>query len=89
MNFFSTNIRVLRDRRKVTQDIVARSLETVRSTINSMENGTVKNPSIVMLVKFSDYYKVSIDNLIRLDLRTMSAFQLNEFMLKEQSNGTS
>lgn len=86
MNFFSTNIRLLRNRREVTQDMVARSLEVTRSTVNSLENGSIKNPTVVMLVKLSDYYKVSIDALIKIDLSTMNKFQLFEFMQYQKTN---
>lgn len=86
MYFFSTNIRLLRNRREVTQDMVARALEVTRSTVNSLENGSIKNPTVVMLVKLSDYYKVSIDALIKIDLSTMNKFQLFEFMQYQKTN---
>lgn len=86
MSFFSTNIRLLRERRRVTQDIVARSIEMTRSTINSLENGSVKNPTISVLLKLSDYYKVPIDALIRIDMSKLSPFKLNQFIKTNEAS---
>ncbi|MFM7218194.1 MAG: helix-turn-helix transcriptional regulator, partial [Bacteroidota bacterium] len=42
--FFNNNIKLLRQRRNRTQDIVANELNVTRSTLNSYENGSIKNP---------------------------------------------
>lgn len=76
--FFNNNIKLLRQRRNRTQDIVANELNVTRSTLNSYENGSIKNPTLDMLIAFSKYFKVSIDTLIKLDLTKLSDFQLNE-----------
>ncbi|MBA3648995.1 MAG: LexA family transcriptional regulator [Chitinophagales bacterium] len=75
---FSNNIRLLRTRRSKTQDMVARELNMSRSTLNSYENGSVKNPTLQALVGFSKYFKVSVDTLIKMDLSKLSGFQLSE-----------
>ena len=75
---FSSNVKLLRTRRNKTQDIVARELGMSRSTLNSYENGSVKNPTLGALMGFSKYYKVSIDTLIKMDLGKLSGFQLSE-----------
>jgi transcriptional regulator with XRE-family HTH domain len=75
---FSNNIKLLRTRRNKTQDIVARELGMSRSTLNSYENGSVKNPTLEALIGFSKYFKVSVDTLIKMDLAKLSGFQLSE-----------
>jgi len=76
--FFSTNIKLLRQRRNRTQDVVAGELGFSRSTLNSYENGSVRNPTLEALVQFSRYFKVSIDTLVKVDLGKLSGFQLSE-----------
>ncbi len=75
---FNSNIKLLRQRRKLTQDHVAGELGISRSTLNSYENGSVQNPTLEMLMAFSKYFRVSIDTLVKLDLSKLSEFQLSE-----------
>lgn len=75
---FNPNIKLLRQRRKLTQDMVAVELGISRSTLNSYENGIVQNPTLESLLSFSKYYKVSIDTLVKVDLTKLSEFQLSE-----------
>src|SRR5688572_15985715 len=76
--YFSSNIKLLRQRRKLTQDLAASGLGISRSTMNSYENGSVQNPTLEALVNFSKYYHVSIDTLVKMDLSKLSEFQLSE-----------
>lgn len=75
---FSQNIKLLRQRRKLTQDMVAAELGISRSTLNSYENGSVQNPTLEALLSFSKYYRVSIDTLVKMDMLKLSEFQLSE-----------
>jgi transcriptional regulator with XRE-family HTH domain len=63
---FNANIKLLRQRRKLTQDHVSGELGISRSTLNSYENGSVQNPTLEMLLAFSKYFRVSIDTLVKL-----------------------
>lgn len=74
--FFSSNIKRLRIYRRKTQDAVAKYLGMQRSTLNSYENGLIKNPTIEALLKFSHYYYVTIDELIRVDLSKKTDYDL-------------
>lgn len=76
--FFNSNIKVLRKRKGFTQDVASGAMGFSRSTLNSYENGVVVNPTIDALLQFSNYYKVSIDTLIRVDLEKLSESQLRE-----------
>jgi transcriptional regulator with XRE-family HTH domain len=76
--YFNSNIKILRQRRKLTQDMVAIELGISRSTINSYENGSVQNPTLEALVSFSKFFKMSLDTLVKIDLSRVSEFQLSE-----------
>ena len=76
MNYFASNIKILRANKNRTQDDVAVELVVSRSTINSYENGAVKNPTCEALLKFSDYYKIYVDVLIRIDLNQFNSYDL-------------
>ena len=76
-SFFSANIKLLRQRKKRTQDEAAFALDMKRSTLSGYENG-VAQPSLEVLIAVSKYYKVSIDTLIQTELSTLSERQLTE-----------
>ena len=76
--YFSTNIKLLRQRRNRTQDIVASDIGISRSTLNSYENGSIKNPTLDALMMFSKYLRISIDTLVKVDMSRLSQFQLSE-----------
>ncbi len=77
MNYFSSNIKLLRNRRNRTQGDVANFLQIKRSTLSGYENG-VAQPSIDTLILFSNYYKIAIDTLLRVDLSELSESQMVE-----------
>lgn len=79
--YFSNNIKLLRNRKKRTQDVVAGELGMSRSTMNSYENGLITNPTVEALIGFSAYYKVSIDTLIKMDLHKLSESKLRDLEL--------
>lgn len=75
--YFSTNIKLLRKRRKRTQDDVAFALEMKRSTYSGYEN-KVAQPTLDALIKISEYYQVSADVLLKIDLRKYSELELRQ-----------
>ncbi len=74
--YFNNNIKILRTRKNLTQDVVSNALGFSRSTLNSYENGSIKNPTLDGLLTFSKYYKISIDTLVKVDMGKLSQFQL-------------
>lgn len=72
---FGSNIKLLRTRRGRSQEEVAIALEVKRSSYSGYENGSAE-PSFELLVRISEYYKVSIDRLLRDDLSQLSESQL-------------
>ena len=78
MHYFSGNIRLLRNRKKRTQEEVAIALDIKRAKYNSYENGIAVNPPLETLVAISSYFKMNIDTLIKVDLSALSEFKLYE-----------
>ncbi len=74
---FSKNIRLLRKRKKRTQDDVARALSIKRSTLSGYEN-EVAQPGIEALIAFSEYFNVAVDTLIKVDLSGLTEKQLTQ-----------
>lgn len=77
MIFFSKNIQLLRKRKKRSQEEMAGAIGLKRSTLSAYELGTVE-PNLETLVKFSRFFKVTIDKLVSIDLSTLSEFYLSE-----------
>ncbi|MEA3446043.1 MAG: LexA family transcriptional regulator [Bacteroidota bacterium] len=80
--YFTTNIKLLRRRKGFTQEDISRALNMKRSTLSGYENAVAK-PNIGALVAFSDFFKVSIDTLIRTNLNRLPDSQLRQL---EQGN---
>ena len=76
--YWSSNLKHLRLRKGVSQDALAETLNISRSKLNAHENGKTVNPPVVDLMRFSDYYRISIDVLIRQDLSKLSELKLRE-----------
>jgi len=75
--YFSSNIKLLRKRRGRTQEDVAFTLNINRSTLNGYEHNIGK-PNMETLLAFSDYYGISLDTLLKVDLSDLSVSQLTE-----------
>ena len=61
------NLKLLRKRLGKSQEEVAHDLNLTRSSYSGYENN-VAQPNLDSLILFSDYYRVSIDDLVRQDL---------------------
>jgi len=79
---FASNIKLLRRRKGFTQEDMSRVLNMKRSTLSGYENGVAK-PNIAALIAFSDFFKVSIDTIIRINLNKLYDSQLQQV---EQGN---
>ncbi len=67
MKMISKNLRHLRHLKGLTQETLAEALQVTRSRISSYEEER-SAPTIEMLIKISDYFKLPIDMLLRNDL---------------------
>jgi transcriptional regulator with XRE-family HTH domain len=77
MNYFGSNIKLLRKRRGRTQDDIAFSLNMKRSTLSGYENG-VAQPGLEVLVEISKFFNISIDTLVKTDLGQLPESQLRQ-----------
>ncbi len=75
--YFASNLKLLRKRRKRTQDDVAFTTQIKRPTLSGYENSGVL-PSVENLLTLSDYFGVAADTLLRVDLSILSEFQLSQ-----------
>ncbi|TDE17381.1 XRE family transcriptional regulator [Dyadobacter psychrotolerans] len=76
--FFHSNIRFLRERRKFSQEEISEKLDLSRNKLQALESGKTKNPSAADLVKFSEYFKISMDSLFKVDLTKLSELKIRE-----------
>lgn len=77
MKIISKNIRHLRQLKGLTQETLADDLKVTRSRISSYEEGR-SAPTIELLIKLSDYFKLPIDILLRNDLTKTKDFSFIE-----------
>jgi len=76
--FFHSNLKLLRTRRKKTQDQQAELLGYTRAKYTAMENGKTENPPLADLIKVSEFFRVSVDDLLKTDLRRWSELELRK-----------
>lgn len=75
--YFDSNIKLLRRRKKLTQDEVAEELGIKRSTLSGYEN-KVAQPGLDILLLFSNYYHIAVDTLLKVELAGLSEIQLRQ-----------
>ncbi|MEO6686888.1 MAG: helix-turn-helix domain-containing protein [Dyadobacter sp.] len=76
--FFGSNIKFLRERRKMNQESLAEKLSLTRSKLNALENGHTKAPQPDDYLRYSDFFKISVDSLLRVNLAKLSELKLRE-----------
>lgn len=74
--FFAENIKFLRLRKKCSQADLAKHLGLTRTTLAGYEKSV--QPPFKILVKFAEYFNVSIDALIRYKLNQLPEFELSQ-----------
>ena len=78
--FFHNNIRLLRERKKMSQEEVSQQLDLSRNKLQALESGKTVNPSAMDMIKFSEYFKVSVDSLLKIDLMKLGELKLKELL---------
>lgn len=73
--YFSNNLKLLRKRRAKTQEDLALALEMKRSTLSGYEN-KVAEPGLEVLLKFSSYFGIAVDTLLKIDMSILGESQL-------------
>ena len=86
-NRFGKNIQYLRKRKKRSQEDVALALDMKRSTWSGYESG-VARPGYERLIEISNYFGISIDHLIKLDLEQLGERGLRDLELNVDLEGS-
>lgn len=76
-NNLPRNLKHLRKRKGWSQDDLAKRLKISRSAVSAYEIGTAE-PGIAILIHLSDDFSLSIDNLVRRELHTLSNEALDD-----------
>ncbi len=77
MKPFQSNLKTLRKYKKASQATLAEALSLTRSSLSAYENGTVE-PNIATLLRMADYFRVSLDRLLRQDMSVLTEFELRK-----------
>ena len=75
MNFFSTNLKALRKRKKRSQEDMAEQIGITRSSQSAYEVGNAE-PNFDTLLKISKFFNFPVDILLKEDLSTYSELRL-------------
>ena len=76
--FFPGNLKLLRERRKMSQEELANILAIKRSKLAAWESGQTKSPSTEDLVYLSEYFKISVDTLLKIELSKLGEGKLRD-----------
>ena len=76
--FFAGNIKFLRDRKKLSQEMLAAKLGLTRAKLASIEAGNTKSPQPEDYLNFSEFFKISIDTLLKIDLAKLGELKIRE-----------
>lgn len=75
-NYFSKNLKYLRKKKKIDQQIMAEDLGVAQSTLSCWENG-LRTPDLDMISEISNYLNIT-DNFITRDLTIESSRPFDE-----------
>lgn len=76
--FFNSNLKLLRMRRKNSQDQQAKLFGFTRSKYAAMESGQTGNPQLADVIKIAEFFKVSVDDLLKSDLTQWKEVELRK-----------
>lgn len=76
--YFFSNLRFLRERRKLSQEAISAYLDMSRTKYMQLEIGKTKSPSIEDHIKLSNFHRISIDSLLQIDLSKLGELKLRE-----------
>jgi len=76
--FFAGNIKFLRERKKISQEALAAKLGLTRAKLAAIETGNTKAPQPEDYLIFSEFFKISIDTLLKINLSKLGEIKLRE-----------
>ncbi|RZK43670.1 MAG: helix-turn-helix domain-containing protein [Pedobacter sp.] len=80
--FFAGNIKLLRERKKMSQEALALELNISRAKLAAIELGQTKSPQPEDYINVSNYFNISIDNLLKDDLTKLAEIKLKQLELR-------
>lgn len=88
--FFPGNIRLLRERKKLTQEALAQELNITRKKLFALESGQTKTPPVTDMINFSRFFKINVDTLLTVDLSKLSTLKIQALETDDEaySSGT-
>ena len=78
-SYFSSNLKFLRQRKVLSQEKLSLELGITRSQLSAYEKGQTKNPTLEMMLIVSEYFKISIDILVKVDLTKITELKIKEY----------
>ena len=76
--YWAANLKLLRTRKKISQQHLSGLLGLNRNKITAQESGKTRNPRMEDLVLISGFFKIDMDLLIKTDLSQIPETQLEE-----------
>lgn len=76
--FFGKNVKYLRERKKLTQEQLASKIGLSRVKLNALENGITRSPRPEDYLNASNFFSISIDALLRIDLKLLGELKVRE-----------
>lgn len=76
--FWAANLKLLRTRKKISQQHLSGLLGLNRNKITAQESGKTRNPRMEDLALISGYFKIDLDLMVKTDLSRLTEEQLLE-----------
>jgi len=80
MAYWGDNVKFLRKHRGLSQDAMAKKLNISRSKLNAHENGHTLNPPVEDLLMMSQYFNISIDHLLKMNICDVGSERLDKLI---------
>lgn len=64
----------------MSQEELSQQLDLLRNKLQALESGKTINPSAMDMIKFSEYFKVSVDSLLKIDLTKLGELKIKELL---------
>ncbi|MNJ95313.1 Helix-turn-helix domain protein [compost metagenome] len=76
--FFCSNLKFLRKRQKMSQAELAEILGVTRSKLALIEDGHTKSMEPELQISISEYFKIAVDSLLKIDLAKVGELKLRD-----------
>jgi len=76
--YWASNLKLLRNRKKFSQDQLAEIIGISRGKLDALENGRTANPPLEDLLKFSTHFRLSVDTMLKVNLSRLSELKIRE-----------